>query len=343
MDQITESKPVSLFYISVIEQNAGWGAEYFVNRGFIKNGVKTITLDYRKNRGRIAREYLTIKEDFDALLLQRGDCFPIELLRAVSRPRFFWASELISRNRDQDRLLSSGVFDHIFVHSDSCKKAAIDIFHLQPDRVSVLINGFDETVQYRKEGVEKDIDVLFIGNLGFKHRRETIDKLRSMCSIQVLSAFGKDLTDYFNRARIVLNIHAEDYLDTETRVFEALGCGAFLISEKLSTENPFKPNTHYIEVNDANEMAEKIKYYLAHEKEREIVANAGFSEALQKHTYIQRAAGILAVMKPYFENNEKVVPAIDLKAVKRKAIFEELKDTGKRIFRTLLLDTRSSP
>ena len=94
---------MNIFYINVIELNAKWGAEYFVNRGFIANGHQTFTLDYRKYRSFLAKKFLEMQEDFDVVFLQRGDHFPAELIEAVNRPRFFWASELVSRCREIGR------------------------------------------------------------------------------------------------------------------------------------------------------------------------------------------------------------------------------------------------
>ncbi len=79
---------MNIFYINVIENNAGWGAEYFVNQGFLDSGHETQTLDYRKFRESLASKFLEIS-DFDVFLLQRGEGFPLELIEACQRPRFF--------------------------------------------------------------------------------------------------------------------------------------------------------------------------------------------------------------------------------------------------------------
>ena len=152
-----------ILYIAVHENNRGWGSEHFVNDGFNEIGVETSCVDFRKYRKEIVECILQVPT-FDYLFLQRGDYFPIELLRAVRRPKFFWASELVSRNRDQDRLLSCGLFDHTFVHTKACKEAIVRNGWLQESQITVLLNGFDPKTHYPLS-VEKDIDVLFIGNM----------------------------------------------------------------------------------------------------------------------------------------------------------------------------------
>lgn len=303
---------MKIFYINVIEKNKGWGAECFVNRGFIKNGHTTINLDYRINRYNLSSKFLTLNRDFDALFLQRGDWFPIELLKAIKRPRFFWASELVSRCRDQDRLLKSGLFEHIFVHSSNCKKTICSKKWITEDRISVLLNGFDETVHFKIPNIKKDIDILFIGNI-LPRRKIWLENLRKHFKITVARAFGEEMTKLFNRSKIILNIHAEEYIDIETRVFETLGCGSFLLSEELSTDNPFSSGKHLIEVSNIQEMIEKIEYYLVHDNEREYITYKGHIEALTKHTYTRRAEEISRIFSNYLEHY--IGPAIDKKVV----------------------------
>jgi hypothetical protein len=312
---------MKIFYINVIEQNAGWGSECFLNRGFLVNGQETITLDYRKYRHNLARYFLSLKDDFDLLFLQRGDGFPLELLRSVRRPCFFWASELVARNRDQDRLLSSGLFKHAFVHSTTCKKTIVKKGWLNADKITVLLNGFDETVQYKLPSIDKDIDVLFVGSI-LPRRRMWLDRLKKRHGIVETKAFGRDMTSLFNRAKIILNIHAEDYPDTETRVFEALGCGAFLLTEKLADNNPFVSGEHLVEVNDLDAMNDAIDYYLEHEVERDIIARRGHENAICNHTYIHRAVQITSLFSLYLDSQS--LPAIDVQQVKAYAKHEFL-------------------
>jgi Glycosyl transferases group 1 len=290
-----------IFYINVIEENAGWGAEFFVNRGFINNGNQTITLDYRKNRHWLSNRFFELNQNFDVLFLQRGDAFPIELLCTVKRPCFFWASELVSRCRDQDRLFKSRIFNHAFVRTQNCIDEIAQKGWMDRDNLSVLLSGFDEVVHCKINNIEKDIDILFVGSM-MARRSEWLTSLSKYYSIRVEQAFGSEMVKLFNRAKVILNIHAEDYLDTETRVFEVLGCGSFLLSEKLSKENPFVSGSHLVEVDSFEDMVDKIHYYLQHDDEREAIAYEGYAEALHNHTYTKRAEYISSVFLRYSDN-----------------------------------------
>jgi len=283
---IFKSNPMDILYINVIEQNAGWGAETFLNNEFQSLGHIVANLDFRKHRKVLATK-LNQVPDFDVLFLQRGDRFPPYLLKTCNRPKFFWASELVSRNRDQDILLKSNLFNHIFVHSDACKSKIIQNKWTTKEKLTVMLNGFNPKLHYKMDQT-KDIDVLFVGSI-LPRREKILNELKIHFNIKICSVFGEEMSKLLNRSKIVLNIHAEEYLDTETRMFEALGCGAFVISEKLGNENPFIPEKHYIEVANLETMKNKIFYYLNNQVERENISINGYEEAMENHTYQARA------------------------------------------------------
>jgi hypothetical protein len=284
-----------ILYANVIEQNAGWGAEVFMNRALARLGHETWTIDYRKHRNRLSTR-LDDAPEFDVFLLQRGDGFPLPIVGSINRPRFFWASELVARCRDQDRLLKSGLFEHVFFRTPACIDAVVDQGWCQRDRCSVLISAFDPAV-HRPLRLGKDIDVLFVGTMT-PRRRAWLDTLSRFHPVTVASAFGEHAVELINRARVVLNIHADADLDTETRIFEVLGCGRFLLSEPLSSENPFTPR-HLAFAGTPEEMGAAIRQFLEDESAREAVAARGHAAALAGHTYARRAEQIAATMASY--------------------------------------------
>ena len=315
---------MKIFYISVIEQHAGWGAEYFVNKGFNSNGHETIPLDYRLHRYNLSDKFLQT-DDFDVLFLQRGDGFPVKLLKSVNRPMFFWASELVARCRDQDQLLSSGLFEHIFVHSPECKKTIVTKNWITSERVSVLLNGFDETVHKKMPEVTQDIDVLFIGGMTGRRRR-WLNKLKQHFKVEYAQVFGNDMATMLNRAKIAVNIHASDEPDTETRVFEVLGCGTFLITEPLSEDSPFKAGVHFIEVKNVDEMISKIDFFLQNKDIRRNISLHGYRDTKANHTYTKRAEEIAEIFTRY--KSDLSVNAIDKDIVMEYKKAESLNATA---------------
>lgn len=295
---------MDILYVNVIEQHANWGAEYFVNRGFNRLGHTTFCIDYRQHRHQLAKQFLQAPP-VDVFLLQRGDWFPLPLIKAVRTPRFLWASELVSRAHDQDRLLRSGLFNHVFFRTPACIQTVIEKNWLAAEQCSILLSGFDETVYKLQPETPKDFDVLFVGTLT-PRRKAILQALEPTYKIMIASAFGTAAVDLMNRAKIVLNIHAEAFPDTETRVFEALGCGAFLLTEQLSSENPFSAQD-LVEYTSREDLAAKLGYYLAHEDERKAIAEHGYQTALGSHTYTHRAQEIIEVMARYWPQ-ENLLP-----------------------------------
>lgn len=299
---------MELLYIAVHEQNRSWGAEFFLNKGFVANDVDTICVDFRAKRRNLV-EIVKNSMPFDYLFLQRGDYFPIGILRAIKRPRFFWASELVARNKDQDRLLSSGLFNHVFVHTIACKREIARRGWLKDEQMTVLLNGFDPSFHRPINGVEKDIDVLFIGNM-LARRKDWLNEIEQEFSVhKAVGVYGDDMVLLINRAKIVLNIHSENFSDTETRLFEVLGCRSFLLSETLSEDSPFTNEKHLVECGNVQEMCEKIAYYLNHNEERCLIAETGYKEVIEKHTYLKRAE----YLKDFFETYavDKRSPSLD--------------------------------
>ena len=312
-----------ILYANVIEQNAQWGAEVFVDRALRELGHTTTCIDFRAHRDRLARRFREAPP-FDAFLLQRGDRFPVGLVRAVRRPRVFWASELLSRCRDQDPLIRSGLFDHVYFHSQACIRTAVARGWMPAERCSVMLNGFDPALYRPLAGIEPDLDVLFVGIVTAR-RAPLLERLGRVCRLHVAQAYGEDCVRLMNRARIVLNVHAGDFPDTETRVFEVLGSGRFLLSERLSEENPFRDGEHLVECDGEADLAEKIHYYLGREDERRAIAARGHAVAQSDHTYLARARQIAARLERCISERGSGAlagPAIDAGRLRTAEILE---------------------
>jgi spore maturation protein CgeB len=97
----------------------------------------------------------------------------------------------------------------------------------------------------------------------------------------------KQYADMFKRSKIVLNFsrHAYGYYQHKGRVFEATLCGALLLeSENPETEKWLIPMRDYVPFKDEADLVDKVTYFLAHESERQRIANNGCSKATEKYT-----------------------------------------------------------
>lgn len=111
-----------------------------------------------------------------------------------------------------------------------------------------------------------------------------------------------------NRERIVIdspvlwwdNFHS--FLGTfrpqvKVRHFEIIGCGGFCLTDDADNlRDYYEDGKEIVIFKDINDCIEKIKYYLAHDEERERIARAGYERTIRDHTYEQRFNEIFKVM-----------------------------------------------
>lgn len=332
---------MKLLYLNKINTNAGWGFETFLNQSLEDLKVDTICLDYQENRYSLARKLLNVQEEFDALLLQRGCGYliPLPILKAIQRPRFLVFTELVARNPEQHYLLKSGFFDHVFLRSNPCINWVRQQGWLQDSQISLFLSAINPGFHRYIPNLEKTIDVLFVGTLS-PRRQEIINKI-SQLPITVRSAFGDEMVQLFNRAKIVLNLHGTEFLDTESRIYEALACRSFVITERLSEESPFQNLVHLIETNGSSDMIQKIRYYLANTEAREKIAYSGYLEVLKNHTVLSRAKQIKTIFEDQLltRMSQTYYPSLNQQALGRLRLLEKglhLRDLSWRKTRTML-------
>jgi hypothetical protein len=139
---------------------------------------------------------------------------------------------------------------------------------------------------YEDLGLERDIDVLWMGVRGSQRRSRILSQvsreLRSK-GLRVHIAdneenpfiFGEERTRYLNRAKITLNITRTWYDDNFSRFTIACSNRSLVVSEPVLPHcTEFKENVHYASAR-IEDLTKTILYYLEHEDERRrIVDNA---------------------------------------------------------------------
>jgi spore maturation protein CgeB len=79
------------------------------------------------------------------------------------------------------------------------------------------------------------------------------------------------------------------------RNFEVPGCGGFLLTERLPhLEDYFDYDREIGVYSGADELTERVRYWLDHPQERAAVARRGHERVLAEHTYDHRFAAIFA-------------------------------------------------
>ena len=102
-------------------------------------------------------------------------------------------------------------------------------------------------------GIERDIDVLFIGNLKSRHRRRSLKHVftalrNAGATVMVPDSpiHGEERTALVNRARIMLHLHNYKWDTPWMRWNLATANGAVIASETLSLPDPLIPGKDYL-------------------------------------------------------------------------------------------------
>lgn len=189
----------------------------------------------------------------------------------------------------------------------------IEFFKANNVHVKQNHNGFDKRLANEINSDEKIFDVTFVGGLGdyygFINKTTTFEKLLSVLDDKINfnwwgyktgdfdkkfpllakryqgSTGGIDMFNIYARSKIVVNDYGAGVggIGVNQRIYEVLGLGTFLLTRKSETLKDWSDNLATYK--DAKDCAEKIKYYLDHEDEREKIAKTGQIFVLKNFSY----------------------------------------------------------
>lgn len=113
--------------------------------------------------------------------------------------------------------------------------------------------------------------------------------------------WGEALQTKLHGSKIVLNITRTPFYGAETginhRIFEALSMGCFVLTDHCDEiEQLFEVGTEIVTYRSAQDLVEKVDYFLSHEAERQRIAEAGHQRFLRDYTWLTRAADMLQQM-----------------------------------------------
>ena len=140
--------------------------------------------------------------------------------------------------------------------------------------------------------LKKDIDVAFLGQVDSyrDYRREYIEYLMEQNISGYIAALNRGqqvehskYAEILGRAKIGINFsYSVDKHQLKARVFEIMHAGAMLLETKNpQTETLFKDGVDYVSFSNKEDLLKKIKYYLIHEQERELIAKTGREKVLK--------------------------------------------------------------
>ncbi|MFC2040567.1 glycosyltransferase [Chloroflexota bacterium] len=157
--------------------------------------------------------------------------------------------------------------------------------------------------------IEERYEVSFVGSIDFTDRKQYIDKLKRR-NIPVYS-FGEgsggyvsfdQMLDIFGASKINLNFSKAGppgpqrwEKQVKGRVFQVCMAGGFLLTEYApGTEKYFDIDKEIVCFENAEEMTDKIIYYLNHETERRAIAQAGWKRATGEYTSFHMIAKVFS-------------------------------------------------
>ncbi len=155
---------------------------------------------------------------------------------------------------------------------------------------------FSNADYFRRLDLPKIYDISFVGTT-IANRQEMIDILNDK-GIPV-STFGSgwssgyvsfnNMVKIYNQSKINLSFMQSPGQNArpqmKCKIFDICMCGGFLLCEYIPGIEEYYEIGKEIECfNNIQEAEDKIKYYLKHEDERKIIANAGWKRANSEHT-----------------------------------------------------------
>jgi hypothetical protein len=140
---------------------------------------------------------------------------------------------------------------------------------------------------YEDLGLERDIDVIWMGKRGSQRRGRILDQVCGeleanglkihIADNEVNPFLDQDVrTDYLNRSKITLNITRTWYDDNFSRFSMAVPNRSLVVSEDLLPHCvEFKKGIHYVSSN-VKDLTKTILYYLEHEEERKQITEDAY-------------------------------------------------------------------
>ena len=299
---------------------------------YICNALKNLgftveVLDYRENIEIL--DQLFPKINADLVIISRGGGIPPQLIEKLSCPTVLWFGEVIhgddenSRARLKELEINSRVFDYVVWGAEKNPESMQLLRNLGCSRVNYAYPCRFDPNLYQKLNVEKKYDVGFVGSIT-QRRKYFLDKIAQKFNLEVKNIWSiAEQVRFFNECKIVLHINSFDFINiagVNLRAFDVMGCGSMVLHEDVVYPSvfghEFEDGKHlaYWQYNDADDLLEKIGYYLKNEKEREQIAGDGFDfvhsyytvertmeELLNKVQYDIKAGTIGAKSNGYYD------------------------------------------
>ncbi len=142
-------------------------------------------------------------------------------------------------------------------------------------------------------------DWSFVGHVFPGPRAELLEALQREFPRHFLGqAYFREMARIYSASKIAFNRSIAD--DVNMRVFEGLASGALLLTNQLTDEglpDLFQNDVHLATYQQADDLLDRMRFFLSHDDFRERIAAAGRSAVLSRHTYRHRLATVLQTLE----------------------------------------------
>jgi glycosyltransferase involved in cell wall biosynthesis len=204
------------------------------------------------------------------------------------KPMAYWASD--THLGYDYRLATARKADYVFC----AQKKAVDDMKRDGIPNPIWLPHAVEPQAYPKfDLLAKKYDICFVGHVSSGNRVKALDRMfKEFPSFYYGQRLFEDASRKYAESKVVFNIAMKE--DVNMRCFEALASGSFLLTDYVpSIDEIFEDGKHLVLYRTLDEAVDKAKYYLAHDDEREKIAQAGYEEVIKKHTIQHRVSRIL--------------------------------------------------
>ena len=140
--------------------------------------------------------------------------------------------------------------------------------------------------------IGRKLDVAFVGTDGKKNPRVELLKFlaRRYPNSYIGRADSRLMSNIYSAAKVGFNYSINN--DINMRMFEVPSCGALLVTNRIKSDSGFNElfidGKNVVTYGSADELFNKIDFYLLNDEERKKIAQEGHSLVVSKHTYKDR-------------------------------------------------------
>lgn len=200
-------------------------------------------------------------------------------------------------------------FDYIFCASEKVTKKVSDL--VPQIKVQTLPQCTNTGTFYPQDNVQKDLDIVFVGNSRRIYRKAVKYCIENGFDISIWgrkweqfvdkkyikgqSLSSNEVANIYRRAKIVLNDHWDDQVEAElvnNRIFDVLACNTLVISDFNAGISKVLENEKLPMFSNSEEFKNLVIFFLENEDRREKLAKSLGESTREHHTFTKRVQAI---------------------------------------------------